>query len=52
MDPRDVLEQRLAEARAQCSAVIPATDDLRVARGPSSDDDDEHDPEGSTLSRT
>ncbi len=49
MDPRDLLEQRLAEARAQRAALTRATDDLRVARGLSSDDD-EHDPEGSTLS--
>ncbi len=49
MDPRDLLEEKLAEARAQREALARATDDLRVARGLASDDD-EHDPEGSTLS--
>ena len=49
MDPRDLLEQRLTEARAQRAALARAAEDLRVARGLTSDDD-EHDPEGSTLS--
>ena len=48
-DAADRLEARLAAARAQRAALLRSTESLRAARGLSVDDD-EHDPEGSTLS--
>jgi RNA polymerase-binding transcription factor DksA len=45
----ELLGARLAEAEAQRSALAQAVAGLRAARG-TTFDDDEHDPEGSTLS--
>ncbi len=45
----ELLEARLAEAEAQRAALARTVGGLRAARG-TTYDDDEHDPEGSTLS--
>jgi RNA polymerase-binding transcription factor DksA len=47
--PAALLEQRLARARAQQAALRTAIEDMRVARSLTVADD-EHDPEGSTVS--
>lgn len=45
----DLIETRLAEAEAQCAALSQVIDDIREARSLTFTDD-EHDPEGSTVS--
>ena len=45
----DLLDQRVAQARAQQSALVGAIEEMRVARSLTFADD-EHDPEGSTVS--